>query len=468
MANPLYTITKNDINNLVAKNVTMKNGDENIVEGSKIYENDNLVAKTNQGYIFISMTFDWLNEAGSSKTDYFDISTDKQTANLKIIKHPKFYKFTRLNVNTKLENPILYKISNSDYTNMTENKVTMTRNGINVIEGTEIYKDDLLLAVTTEDREFYISSSYPNSSVYFVYRDSLGGEHYKEFIISEDNKQANYKVEELNDDNKYTSFISLTKQTSVVTGNNNIYLIDKKILTELNTERFVRINDSFYDYGQYILGLLQLPFKIDDSLILEKEPIILANLKTKVEANRISTDKIKVDLGDIEIIGKENNLLDYSYTTAILHLPRVDSINIDLEYVINQTISIIYIIDCYNGSATINIYSSKISDVIVTKKVDIGVNIPFANLVTNTTTDNNNIMVGGDNGITKPFIEIVKSNFIIPDGFFTIPIIDEDMLYNQNGYIEVDDIELKNSINKIEYDDILSILKNGIIIKNSR
>ncbi|WP_459625869.1 hypothetical protein, partial [Enterobacter hormaechei] len=81
-------------------------------------------------------------------------------------------------------------------------------------------------------------------------------------------------------------------------------------------------------------------------------------------------------------------------TTAILHLPRASSVNIDLEYVIGQSLRVVYAIDAYSGLATINVTSERTGEVIVTKTADIGISIPYINLVSQS-PDNNQIDLSG-------------------------------------------------------------------------
>lgn len=473
MAEVVYVIKDSDFNGWVENNVTFKVGDKIIETGSKIYVNDKLEAFAGNNSEFYKESSNptssvytyYVNGFGQTIYKNFTISTDNKTASVVMSKLYGGAEYQAIIAKTKTNKPTpIYKITSNDYSMMVENKVSITSNGVNIVEGTELFVGDSLVAKAADGRLFYKTAVNPNVSIYMYWRDGLGQSLYKPFNIASDFKTATYTVELL-PSGGYERLTALTEQVDVVTGNNNVYLIDKDILTQLNTDRFVYKNEQLYDYGQYILGLLQLPFKIDDSLILDSENITLANLKTKAKAPKISTDKIEVDLGKIVIPEKFNNLLDYNNTNAILHLPRIDSINIDLDYVIGQTITIKYIIDCYNGTATVNISSSKIDDVIITKKIDMGVSIPMANVITGSTTDNSNIDVGGDNGVKTPFIEIVKSEFIKADGVFTIPIIDEDLISNQKGFIKVENIDLNSKATKLEKDYIISTLNSGVIIK---
>ncbi|MFW3388557.1 UNVERIFIED_CONTAM: hypothetical protein RF648_21460, partial [Kocuria sp. CPCC 205274] len=181
------------------------------------------------------------------------------------------------------------------------------------------------------------------------------------------------------------------------------------------------------DYGQYILGLVKLPFAIDSSLILGTDTITLGDLSTGVKAKKVKVDSIPVDLGNIVVSPKYNNLLDFANTTALIHLPYCDAINIDLDYVIGQTVSVKYMVDVYNGRATILISSTAINDVVIMKEVNLGINIPYMNS-SNEHAENANIDVGGNNGVTTPYIEILRNEAMLADGMFTIPVLDESIL----------------------------------------
>ena len=243
-------------------------------------------------------------------------------------------------------------------------------------------------------------------------------------------------------------------------------------MTEINKKRFIleasggeNQTIEIKDYGQYILGLIDLPFAIDPNYILENENVILGNKQISVQTPKINSDIIRVDLGKIVVDGEFNNSLDYVGVTALLHLPRLSPINIGLEYVIGCEIGIKYYIDVYDGTATINISSSKVDDVIITQKVNMGFNVPYINEVS-AGVENSSISVGGDNGVTRPFIELVKTELILPTGFYTIPVIDEGNLTGKTGYIEVDNINLNTTATAIERELIINTLKSGVIIND--
>ena len=359
-----------------------------------------------------------------------------------------------------------YIFTDSDYQNLINNHATLKANGVNVVAGTLISYGDNLVATADSGWQFDKTSVQPYSSIYFKLQGASGGISYKGFNVSDDGKTASLTFTK-DQYARYISLIATTSQKTEVIGTNNVYSITPAILTELNNKRFVIEGNppQLVDYGQYILSVLQLPFALDSSLILEPENIQLANINIGVAAPVVNTDILTVDLGSITIVGENQNMLDYANTTAILYLPYCQPVNIDLEHVIDQTISIVYNVDCYTGIANVLISSTSTNDVIINQNVDLGINIPMANNRTTKAVDNSNISVGGDNGIKTPFITIVRNESVLKDGFFTIPVIDESDLSSASGYIRVEDVNLIGDTMLTEKESIISKLKSGVIVK---
>lgn len=335
------------------------------------------------------------------------------------------------------------------------NHVNMTINGSPVEAGSIIVEGDSLVAVAISGYEFYKD---PLSSIYL---QRIGTRY--PFTLSSDNKTATYTVGAVN----YDVFDVATKlPTPETKAGNNVYIVDNDKLSQITENRFVLTGtDVLLDYGQYILSVLELPFTINPALIAGTENVMLGDKDTHVAANKVSVDILPVNMGDITIPETYNNLLDYDNTTAILHLPFAPSINIDPEYVIGQTLSVEYLIDCYTGKATINIKSTKIGGAVIDQKiVSLGINIPYAQFTGGDVT-NSNIEVGGDNRIKIPFIEIVRSDAPLKDGLFSAVIVDEKILNTQTGFITVDNIDLVSKAIKSEKDELISILNGGVIIK---
>lgn len=400
--------------------------------------------------------------SGGDSTGEFTISEDGLTASWTARKASNNVSWSYISASSK-EAPQIYTIKQKDIDVLSAKHVTMTINGKTAVVGSVMKAGDNLVMLP--------DSGWGIVSARIV--DGLGSGVII-FNVQDGGSKATATVNDLMQFNYGATFdvTSEQKTPEVRSSFNNIYLVTPETMAEINKKRFIleasggeNQTIEIKDYGQYILGLIDLPFAIDPSYILESENVILGNKQISVQTPKINSDIIRVDLGKIVVDGEFNNSLDYVGVTALLHLPRLSPINIGLEYVIGCEIGITYYIDVYDGTATINISSSKVGDVIITQKVNMGFNVPYINEVSSG-VENSSISVGGDNGVTRPFIELVKTELILPTGFYTIPVIDEGNLTGKTGYIEVDNINLNTTATAIERELIINTLKSGVIIND--
>ncbi len=252
---------------------------------------------------------------------------------------------------------------------------------------------------------------------------------------------------------------------TIVKGVNDVYLINPDFVRGIITDNFNRFDgNENTDFGKFILGLIELPFTINIDDIVKTQKVKLGELTTEYDGELLKSDVLKVDLGSIGITSNKGNFLDYKNKTIVLHLPYSEPVALEIEYVINEIISIEYLINLYDGVAIINISSSKIGGVIATRNVDLNVSIPFGDVTTRPQrNDPSNVELGGDNGVKTAYIEILENKAILENGFFTIPILDEDLLTNQSGYVEVENVQLITSATSREKENIISQLRNGVI-----
>lgn len=252
-----------------------------------------------------------------------------------------------------------------------------------------------------------------------------------------------------------------------IIGFNNVYVVDKSILVDLASERFeLYIGDGkseYVDLGEYIINVLQLPFKIDDSLILEEGKINLGHAKLETLAPKLSTDRIVLDLGSITIPIIHNNSFDYLNSEIVLHLPFTDPIDLDIGLVMGEAIHIIYIVDLYTGDTTINISTTK-NQIIKSQQTKIGREIPFMKSKSSDIMSNNQTSSGIDNGVDNAFIELNRFNPFIENDFFNELIKEYGILSTFTGSITVDEINLETTATLVEKNNILNILTNGVFI----
>ena len=464
-----YTFPGSEIQALSDSHITLKaDGVEINAQNNAIRYGQTLTATTPDEWDIESITFEGDGDEGQYAPLRFTVASDKKSAtlvfNLPAGKTSPFDSFTAVSKAAVIPPDYVFKAS--EIQALADNNMTLKANGVEITSANNGIKyGDSLVATAPDDWEI--------QSIKFEGDNDEGQYSQLLFEVSEDKKSASvlFKLP-AGKTSPFDSFEPRATQVVIVKGSNYIYQITQDKLTELNKVRFKTVditssNDAVYDFGQFILGIIELPFAIDPEYIGNPEPIKLANMDTLVSAPVIKTDLIRVDLGEIAVPAGNSAVEDFSNATALLHLPRSSPIALDLEYVIGQTIGIEYLVDVYSGRATINITSSKIGgDVINTSEVDLGVNIPYTTLINTKSVNNINISLGGENHVKTPFIEIVRSNSVLPDGFWTIPVTDEGILSGNSGYLEVQNVELKSSkAMRVEKNEIVSLLASGVIIK---
>lgn len=404
---------------------------------------------------------------GNSKDNSFILTENKTIASFTVGDPPTGNTWGRIYATLQDYREFDYVFTQADIDNLTSSKAVLKVDGVTVEVGKGIKYGQTLVANCASNREFQMIniSYFTVSSIYFEGKNTGGQSRYIGFELSNDNKTATTVFSPPDSAPLYWSALkSITNEVTEVVGNNSVYLIDDDILTSVISERFSPTGETALDYGVFILSLIDLPFKIPESIILESEQISLGNKKLNVSAPLISNDNISFDLGSITVPRNEDNFLDFANTIAVIHLPRTPPINLNIDYVIGETVSIEYVVDCYTGIAQINLRSSKIDDVFFTSNVDIGVNVPYISTAGTTRLENSSVKVGGENGVKNPYIEILRKDATLKNGFFTVPIIDEGFLNGYNGYARVEGIKLASKATSYEKGLILSQLVNGVII----
>lgn len=474
MATLLYTFKSSDILALSRKNISSKLNGSRLSSGSKLYNGNTLVFTCSAGYKYdlskskpaMTLTSDYGDESATTTysagdtvaTGVFNLPFDYPEAFDNFV-------FNASVIEATASDPI-YTIKQDDLNQFAADHVDLYVAGVKQALGSVIKPGDIM-----EFRS--VGDLWLIDSILWSGADPNEGPVEIAFDVSPDSKSATATATKWFSDETYQSEweIKAHQETPAVNASyNNLYVIDADIMSAVNAQRIVTYLDesgskTVYDYGEYILGLINLPFGVDASMILEKEAIRLADRKLSVSANKLSSDLIKVDLGSISVPHVNNDSLDYVGVTAKLHLPHLDPINIELEYVIGQTISVEYLINAYSGQTTVNISSSAVGGVINQTSVDMGWKIPYKNTSIGSSVENNNVKLGGDNGVIVPFIELESTDLILPKGFYTIPVQEEGQLNGYKGYATVDNIEITGVIKSRELDMLKNALSNGVIVK---
>lgn len=103
-----------------------------------------------------------------------------------------------------------------------------------------------------------------------------------------------------------------------------------------------------------IISCKSIPLSLDGST----QKIILGNVDTGVNGDKVANNFTSQTIGSIKIKEKYNNFLDYApYTNVIIYLPYVGFKELDTNLVMNKTLSISYTVDVITGGCLCQIKS---------------------------------------------------------------------------------------------------------------
>ena len=276
---------------------------------------------------------------------------------------------------------------------------------------------------------------------------------------SDDNKML-YKdldTRGLNLNDVYSAVTAPKTITSFV----HLYKTNDNELSALAKARFKDVSGNTVDYGQYISALYRIPVDLSN-ITGDTSNIMLGQYDSMVASTLLNQYLMDIDGGTITIPEKFSNAYDYLTTECILHLPFLDEINLPPHYVVNQTINIKYKLDLYSGILTASIYSSYLNSIVANTSGIIVTNIPFIQKQTDNVV--NSLTKVFTNLIPTAFMEVTRNIPYDNVNVFGKECVDFDMIGNKTGYLKCDNVALVTKATKNEKDEIMSLLKDGIIL----
>lgn len=447
---PIFTFTQSELDKFTNANAKLFIADVLVTDGTEFFAGDVATVKADDGYKLVSVSY----RTNTGGTIEFNVSPSGMTATSNMNGYNGGF-----SVNTIADAPIpIFTFTQAHVDDFTNAHAKLFIADVLVTDGTGFFAGDI---VTAKADDGYTFNEVSNGGASVSYRTGSGSTIY--FTLGEPALTATSDLQYFNSG----FFVETTAILPDVKGYNNVYVLTDDQLRDVTQSRFVVFDGKeTTDYGKYIIGLIDLPFAVSPDIIQDVSTVKMGAYDSQISATLLKTDNIRLNLGDITVPLVKNNLLDYKNTVAILHLPYANAINIDIDYVIGQTVNIEYVINLYDGVTVINLSSSKLGDVFLTVNVDMDITIPFANIETfPSKNDGKNISLGGDNGVKIPYFEIMRNNAILENGFFTIPIVDESLLSEQTGFIKIDEIDLNSKASRDEKEMILNAINQGVIIK---
>ena len=248
-------------------------------------------------------------------------------------------------------------------------------------------------------------------------------------------------------------------------GFTNIYKADYTNLLKFSNEVIVKITGGTgasvqsYDVTPYINNLIMLPFNVPTG---EKSTIVAGNETFTTQLPTVDNNYLTVDLGKIKVDEQYKNGFDYYQVKTRLMLPYTNMIELDPKHVINQTVSIKYIVNVVNGDTTINLSNN--DDLFYSNQVNLASEIPFISSATKGSqyTVINQLKTVFRNSIKQAYIIIEQPTPVLNSDFY--PTNEKGTLKGYTGNVKA---SLLNNmdINSNELNALQNILETGVKIK---
>lgn len=248
-------------------------------------------------------------------------------------------------------------------------------------------------------------------------------------------------------------------------GFTNIYKADYTNLLKFSNEVIVKITGGqggglqSYDVTPYINNLIMLPFNVPTG---EKSTIVAGNETFTTQLPTVDNSYLTVDLGKIKVDEQYKNGFDYYQVKTRLMLPYTNMIELDPKHVINQTVSIKYIVNVVNGDTTINLSNN--DDLFYSNQVNLASEIPFISSATKGSqyTVINQLKTVFRNSIKQAYIIIEQPTPVLNSDFY--PTNEKGTLKGYTGNVKA---SLLNNmdINSNELNALQNILETGVKIK---
>ena len=248
-------------------------------------------------------------------------------------------------------------------------------------------------------------------------------------------------------------------------GFTNIYKADYPNLLKFSNEVIVKTTGSgsggvlSYDITPYIDNLIMLPFDVPTG---DNSAIVAGNETFTTQLPTVDNNYLTVDIGKIKVDEQYKNGFDYYQVKTRLMLPYTNMIELDPKHVINQTVSIKYIVNVVNGDTTINL--SNDDDIFYSNQVNLASEIPFISSATKGSqyTVINQLKTVFRNSIKQAYIIIEQPTPVLNSDFY--PTNEKGTLKGYTGNVKA---SLLNNmdINSNDLNALQNILETGVKIK---
>lgn len=440
-------------------NYTLTNVEQPSVNKTTL-NGDTLTLNANEGFEFMNPPVAKFDGREIS----FTVATDKKTATIQLSKENfNIENLTEIEVVAVAEEPqipITYKLQYCK---------------VQGIAPETISSNDPKLSLTLVCNEGYIFKSNPwleyTTEPYNDYKKISG-------VISEDKTTATVELNVF----VFGTLISFIVQgtasvkpieTTIASNLTTIYKVDNDILKDISLIRFRQPDETLIEIlsgelnRKYMIDLANFIISLKHFFIdiptTQEENVKIGFMQTEIISPVVPYDSLTLDLGNIEITGKQDNLNDYSNTVVSVYLAFIGLVTLDSVLTVNKVINVRYEVNLYNGDCQV-ILTNNDNIIVYMGTCNISADIPY---IYNSDRNVNNQL---NFYSSMNFMNDLESYVLVRS---KIPVVSslnltmdnkETIIGNEQGLNYFTDFQIEFIADKQEKEELKNLIENGIII----
>ena len=232
-----------------------------------------------------------------------------------------------------------------------------------------------------------------------------------------------------------------------------LYRTDEDILNQLTNYTLGSEND----YSKYVTSLLAIPYNIEP---VDTTTIVLGDIDTGLETGYLDNYQYTINLGSIHIPESYTQGIGYKNITIDLYVPYFKEINLEVDEVLGNTVTLTLNLNLISGKGTLNIHNSESDSIITVESNQIGNLIPYQ------LSDVVSVNIGSDVLDTDYKVPFIEMKILRPDNKLSlvgVSVKDVDLDYK--FLKDSDDVTLNTQATEREQRMIKDFINRGIFIR---
>ena len=258
----------------------------------------------------------------------------------------------------------------------------------------------------------------------------------------------------------FTATKTETKPTSIV----HTYVLSQSDYNNLGKQVIAGTNSSGtafeqYDYTKFVNYLYQFPFKIGNDITTSTNTINLGKQNLAIDCQKVTHETIDIDLGSIDLTGMSNSH-DYKPISITLYCPFSNNIALPAT-VLNSTLDLSFTCNLKSEQAALLIKQN--GNIVYSGQTEVFTDLPLYFTAGIQDTLIKQLKTSYQNTIKQAYIVISYNKAIT--NLTSYKTNEHGLLSNYKGFTRVSHGTLKHSVSSSIDNSLLTLLKQGVIIK---